>query len=134
MDEFAGAVIYKNPKKPYVLLVHQVGHRKNSWSFPMVQIDSDEDPVPAIRKELKEGFGIQPEDLSYLGDITFGAGKKRLHCCVGHVSSSAKPVDRRVDIDSIEFIDLEKARSFLTKKEQTLLDSLQSLLSLLRSA
>jgi predicted NUDIX family NTP pyrophosphohydrolase len=134
MEEFAGAVVYKSPKDPAVMLVHEVGRRKGSWTFPMVQVDSDEDPVQAIRKELREGFGIVPEDLSYLGDITFGAGKKRLHCSVGHVANSAKPIDHRLDIDDAKFFALAEARSLLTKKEQLLLDSLQSLLSMTRSA
>jgi len=134
MEEFAGAVIYKNLKDPSVMLVHQVGRRKNSWTFPMVQVDSDEDPVQAIRKELREGFGIVPEDLSYLGDITFGAGKKRLHCSVGRVANATRLVDHRLDIDDVQFFDLSDARRLMTKKEQLLIDSLQSLLSMTRSA
>ncbi len=78
----AGLVIYRRQQgQLQVLLVHPGGplwqHKdEHAWSIPKGEIDADESPIDAARRELHEETGIVAHtDLASLGTVKQAGGK-----------------------------------------------------------
>ena len=78
----AGILLYRvTDSEPEVLLVHPGGpfwakKDAGAWSIPKGEIDADEDPLAAARREFTEETGMTPagEPIT-LGDFPYRSGK-----------------------------------------------------------
>jgi ADP-ribose diphosphatase len=89
-----------------VLLVRQFRHAVDSFllEIPAGGIDSGEEPVDAVRRELQEEIGYFPRKIDKLGGFyaTPGYGTEYLHCFVATDLVPARLVAE--DTDDIELV------------------------------
>ena len=93
----AGILMFKRDADVLlVLLAHPGGpfwknRDDGAWTIPKGELDIDENPADAARREFEEEMGVRPGgDLVPLGEITQKGGKardrvrrrKRLRCCI----------------------------------------------------
>jgi predicted NUDIX family NTP pyrophosphohydrolase len=134
-----------------VLLVHMGGpfwaaKDERAWSIPKGEIDDDEDPLAAARREFAEELGSPPPDgpAVELGQIRQSSGKRVVAWAVEADFDPATIVSNTFElewpprsgrtqafpeVDRAAWFDLETARRKLVKGQVALLDALLERLS-----
>ncbi len=131
-----------------VLLVHPGGPfwaRKDAgaWSIPKGEIEADEEPLAAARREFAEelGFAAPGDEAVCLGEVRLRSGKRVVawslegDADVNQVVSNVIEVKvggRMIsipEVDRAEWFSIEQAREKLNPGQVPLLDRLQARLS-----
>lgn len=129
----AGTLLYrvaaaKQPERPdglvEVLLVHPSGayNRKAPWSIPKGLVDGEEDLEMTARRETFEETGVTPGKLVSLGWIDYRKSHKRIHAFTGPIPEQATPRCASWEVDRVDMISIEQARSLLHPDQQPFLD------------
>lgn len=146
----AGLLVYRSPGQNAdieVILVHPGGPfwaRKDdgAWSIPKGEYLADEDPLAAAIREFKEEIGIDPPQAEVLeiGTIKQPSGKKITVFAVegdldlGDFVSNTFPlewppksgkVQEFPEVDRVEWMPLDRARTKLLKGQVPFLDLLE---------
>jgi predicted NUDIX family NTP pyrophosphohydrolase len=131
-----------------VLLVHPGGPfwaRRDAgvWSIPKGEVEADEDPVAAARREFAEELGFPVPDgvLVSLGEVRQRSGKRVLAWSLAGDADVSTVVSNRVqirvrgrlievpEVDRAEWCSLERAREKLNPGQVPLLERLRGLLA-----
>jgi predicted NUDIX family NTP pyrophosphohydrolase len=144
----AGLLLFRRRDRLEVLLVHPGGplwakKDEGAWSIPKGEIDADEDPLAAARREFEEELG-SPVDGEFvtLSPIRQASGKW-VHAWAlesdfdtttfkpGTFSMEWPPKSgRREDfpeVDRVEWFTIDEAKQKINKGQIALLDQLNSL-------
>ena len=148
MKTSAGILLYRRGASLEVLLVHPGGPfwaRRDAgvWSIPKGELDDDEEPLPAARREFEEELGTAPPGDAAaldLGEITQKSGKRvRVFAFEGDLDTGSivsntfriewPPRSGRMrdfpEVDRAGWFGLEEAREKLVSGQAELLDRLQ---------
>lgn len=133
MKQSAGILLYRKSWKDLeVLLVHPSGNynRKAPWGIPKGEPDPDEPLEDAARREVREETGVDVTGpLMSLDSITYVKSKKTVHGYAGPFPAGATPSCASWEIDGVEFMTIESARSRMHPDQQPFLDRLIDALS-----
>ncbi len=131
MKHAAGTLLYRDTASGLeVLLVHPSGsyNRKAPWSIPKGELDEDEDPEAAARRETWEEIGVCAGSLVALGFIDYTKSRKRVHCFAGLAPDGEAPRCASWEVDRAEFLDIANARKVIHRDQAPFLDRLEKLL------
>lgn len=132
MKQTAGTLLYRTTTSGLeVLLVHPSGNynRKSPWSIPKGELDPQESPEQAARRETLEETGVTAQDLVDLGFIEYTKSRKRVHCFAGKAPEDAAPRCVSWEVDCAEFISMAKAKQVLHPDQTAFLTRLETHLS-----
>lgn len=130
-----------------VLIVHPGGPyfwKKNEgvWTIPKGEYE-EEDPKDCAIREFREETGLEPpEQLTYLGEITYSTGKKVLCCWAGEVKyqenlnirsntfemewpPGSGKLESFPEVDRGSFVTIPEARRLLHRDQARFLDTLE---------
>lgn len=128
----AGTLLYRKGLDLEVLLVHPSGayNRKAPWGIPKGEPDDGEALEDAARRETKEETGVVVTGpLLPLDSITYVKSRKTVHCYAGPVPEGAAPTCASWEIDGVEFMTLDEARTRIHPDQRPFLDRLVDRLS-----
>jgi predicted NUDIX family NTP pyrophosphohydrolase len=133
MKTSAGILLYRKSWKDLeVLLIHPSGpyNRKAPWGIPKGEPDPDEALEDAARRETREETGVVVTGpLVALDSITYAKSKKTVYCYAGPFPAGAEPTCASWEIDGVEFMTIESARSRMHPDQRPFLDRLVDALS-----
>lgn len=121
-----------------VLLVHASGayNRRSPWSIPKGVPDSGEPEDAAAVRETLEETGIACRVLAPLGEVDYARTRKTI---VGFLAAPLEPPVAAVlkpaswEVDRVEFVDFDRARTLLHPDQVPLLDRAVDALAIHRS-
>ena len=117
-----------------------------AWSIPKGEIDPDEPPLDAARREFREELGLEPPDADYveLGTVAYTSGKRVTvfvadgadfsidGAVFGEFEMVWPPRSGRVasfpEVDRLEWMPVADARRRLVVGQRPMLDLLERLL------
>lgn len=132
MRQSAGTLLYrKGPHGLEVLLVHPSGayNRKAPWSIPKGELDPDEAPEAAARRETLEETGVEAGALVPLGEMVYCKSRKRVYAFGGPAPEGVEAAVKSWEIDQARFLPMEEARRVIHPDQAVFLDRLLALLS-----
>ncbi|GAA4317135.1 NUDIX domain-containing protein [Compostibacter hankyongensis] len=145
----AGILLFRKQKKLEVLLVHPGGpfwQKKDlgAWSIPKGEIDEQEDPLAAAKREFKEETGMEIDgDFTALDPVIQKGGKTVYAWAVegdldpeniaGNTFSLQWPpgsgkARTYPEVDRAAWFDLPTARQKINDRQAAFLDALETLL------
>lgn len=152
----AGLILYRRGADGLEVLIAHMGgplwaKKKRGWSIPKGELDPDEDPLEAARREFLEEVGIAPPAGSplHLGEITQKSGKRVIAWAI---EGDLDPDDqesitceiewpprsgRRIlipEVDRVAWVSPETARSLVIKGQTPLLDRLEQLIAAVKAS
>ena len=130
MKQSSGTLLYRdNDGQLEVLLIHPSGNynRHAPWSIPKGLPDEGESLEDAARRETLEETGVTAGPLEPLGSIMYTKSRKQVHAFAGQ-SAAGAPRCASWEVDSAEFVSLERARALLHPDQRPFLDRLEELL------
>lgn len=131
VKQTAGTLLYRQMMDGLeVLLVHPSGNynRHAAWSIPKGELEKDESPELAARRETLEETGITAGLLVPLGYVEYTKSKKQVHCFTGPVPLTVVPSAASWEIDRAEFFPIAKAKRLIHADQVPLLERLESAL------
>jgi predicted NUDIX family NTP pyrophosphohydrolase len=124
----AGTLLYRQgPDGLEVLLVHPSGNynRHKPWSLPKGEPDPGEtDLEVTARRETLEEAGVEAGPLVALGFCEYRKSKKRVYGFAGPLPESARPRPVSWEIDQVEVMPLDLARTRIHPDQAVFLDRL----------
>jgi predicted NUDIX family NTP pyrophosphohydrolase len=127
----AGTVLYRKTSAGVeVLLVHPSGayNKRAPWSIPKGLPDEGESLEAAARRETMEETGVHAAELVSLGSIDYTKSRKTVHAFAGVAPEGQTPRCASWEVDSAEFVLLERAREVLHPDQVAFLDRLAAII------
>jgi predicted NUDIX family NTP pyrophosphohydrolase len=127
----AGTVLYRRTSMGIeVLLVHPSGayNKRAPWSIPKGVPDEGEELEAAARRETMEETGVRADDLVSLGSIDYKKSRKTVHAFGGAMPDGQTPRCASWEVDSAEFVLLDRAREVLHPDQVPFLDRLAAII------
>ncbi len=127
----AGTLLYrKTGAGVEVLLVHPSGayNKRAPWSIPKGLPDEGEALEAAARRETMEETGVHAGDLVPLGSIDYTRSRKTVHAFAGVAPDGQAPRCASWEVDSAEFVLLDRAREVLHPDQVAFLDRLVAII------
>lgn len=129
----AGIVLYRQGADSLeVLLVHPSGNynRGKPWSIPKGLPDEGEDLESAARRETREEAGVEVAGpLVALGSVQYQKSRKVVHGFAARACDDDAPHCASWEVDSAEFVPLDRARELIHRDQLPLLDRLEEYLA-----
>ncbi len=132
MKQSAGTLLYRRGRRGLeVLLVHPSGNynRRAPWSIPKGECSEDEDLEQTARRETVEETGVEPGELTPLGEVVYASRRKRVHCFAGPAPANAEPRCASWEVDRAEFVPLEQAKQLVHPAQREFLERLEQRLA-----
>ncbi len=132
MKQSSGTLLYRTGASGVeVMLVHPSGwyNRSKPWGIPKGELDGDESPEQAARRETEEETGVQAGTLVPLGHIEYTKSKKRVHAFAGPAPEGCEPRCASWEIDGAKFFPLAEARACIHPDQAAFLDRLAARLT-----
>lgn len=131
VKQTAGTLLYRQMMDGLeVLLVHPSGNynRQSPWSIPKGELEKEESPEMAARRETLEETGITAGQLVPLGYVEYTKSKKQVHCFTGPVPLNVVPCPTSWEIDQADFFPMARAKRLIHPDQVPLLERLESAL------
>jgi predicted NUDIX family NTP pyrophosphohydrolase len=131
MKQSAGTLLYRmGPSGAEVLLVHGSGwyNRSKPWGIPKGELDGEESPEEAARRETEEEVGVRAGPLTPLGWVEYTKSRKRIHAFAGPAPEGCEPRCASWEVDGAKFFPLAEARAVIHPDQAELLTRLEALL------
>jgi ADP-ribose pyrophosphatase YjhB (NUDIX family) len=106
----AGILLYRVRKNKIEILL--VRNASKTWGIPKGHLKPGEDLQSAARRETFEECRLEPDELEYVGYVTYGRPVKRLHCFAAQVGSKDEP-EPCAEIMKAKFVELSRAKSLI---------------------
>ena len=127
MKQSSGTLLYRQgPNGLEVLLVHPSGvyNRRSPWGIPKGMIDGEETPEQAARRETMEETSVIAGELTDLGHVDYTRSKKRVYCFVGPAPADAEACCASWEVDQVQWVPLDRARSLMHPDQALFIDRL----------
>jgi len=111
----AGAVIFNNQRE--VLLLKHPFRAGSGWGLPGGFLEQGEQPIEALRRELREEVGLEVEDVEVFAVRSFAKPKQVEVLFRGHANASVKPLT--IEVERAEWFALDSLPEGLPSDQRT---------------
>ena len=111
----AGAIIF-NDRKQVLLLKHRF-RAGSGWGLPGGFLEQGEQPIEALRRELREEIGLELEDVEVFAARSFKKPKQVEVLFRAHANANVKPVT--MEVERAEWFSLDSLPEGLPRDQRS---------------
>lgn len=114
----AGAIIF-NQARQVLLLKHRF-RAGSGWGMPGGFLEAGEQPIEALRRELREELGLEIQDVEIFMARSFSKPRQVEILFRGHADGPVKP--RTMEVEHAEWFSLDALPDGLPRDQRTLVE------------